>query len=109
MYIPRSRVCRVRSDEEIVLLVGDEVHPPQVHGLVAAIEANVALFGLARVSWRPDDQPLNVVEDALQVDVRLMSSSLKIAASSMNSTSFSESVSAAMLGTCCRVDGLGST
>ena len=67
--LPRTRVGRVRPDKEVVLLVGDEVHPPQVHGLVAAIEANVSLFGLARVSRRPDDKSLDVAEDALVLRV----------------------------------------
>ena len=52
-------------------MIGDEVHPSQVHGLVAAVEADVPLFGLARVSGRPDDQPLDVVEDPLVFGVRI--------------------------------------
>ena len=64
-YVPFSRIGRVWTYEQIVFLIGDEVHPAHVHGLVAAVEANVALFGLARVPRRADDQALDVVEDAL--------------------------------------------
>ena len=41
-----------------------KVHPAQVHGLVAAVEADVALLGLARVAGRTDHQALDVGQDA---------------------------------------------
>lgn len=69
LVIPRSRVGGVGPNEEVVFLVGDKVHPAHVHGLVAAVEANVALFGLARVSRGPDDQPLYVIQYALVLAV----------------------------------------
>ena len=52
-------------------MVGDEVDPAEVHGLVAAVEADVALLGLARVARRPDHQPLDVGQDALVLRVRV--------------------------------------
>ena len=69
--LPRSWVCRVWSDEKVIFLVGDEVHPAQVHRLMASIEAYVAFFGLPRMSRRPDDQPLDVIKDALVLRVRI--------------------------------------
>ena len=63
VLVPFSRIGRVRSNEKIVFLIGDEVHPAHVHRLVASIEANVTLFGLARVTGRPNDQPLYVIEN----------------------------------------------
>ena len=52
-------------------MIRDEVHPSKVHCLITSVEANVALFGLARMSRRPDDQPLYIVEDALVLRVRI--------------------------------------
>ena len=40
---PAPGIGRVRPDVDVVLLVGDEAHLAQVHGLVAAVEADVAL------------------------------------------------------------------
>ena len=63
--VPFSRIGGIWTDEQIVFLIGDEVHPSHVHGFVAAIEANVALFGLSRMSRRADDQSLDIIENAL--------------------------------------------
>ena len=67
--IPRSGISCIRPDVEVVLLIGDEVNPPEVHGLVAAVEADVAFLGLARVSRRTDDQPLDIGQDSLVLGV----------------------------------------
>ena len=40
---PAPGIGRVRPDVDVVLLVGDEAHLAQVHGLVATVEADVAL------------------------------------------------------------------
>ena len=64
-HSPDSWVGSVWTDEQIVLLVGDEVHSAQVHCLVASVEANVAFFGLSSVARRPDYQPLDVVQNPL--------------------------------------------
>ena len=40
---PAPGIGRVRPDVDVVLLVGDEADLPQVHGLVAPVEADVAL------------------------------------------------------------------
>ena len=66
---PAPGFRRVRPDVDVVLLVGDEADLAQVHGLVAAVEADVALPGLARVSRRPDDLALDVGQHALVLRV----------------------------------------
>ena len=58
--LPIPRVGSVRPNEDIIFLICDEVDSAQVHGFVAAVEANVALFGLSRVARRPYHQPLDV-------------------------------------------------
>ncbi len=68
---PCAWVSRVWPDEKVVFLVGNKVHTSHVHGLVAAIEANVAFFGLAGVTRRSNDQTLNIIEDSLVLRVRV--------------------------------------
>ena len=69
--VPCSRVGCVWPDEQVVFLVGDEVDPAKVHGLVSSVEADVSFLGLARVSGRPYDQSVDVAEDALIFRVRV--------------------------------------
>ena len=58
----------------------DEVHPPEVHGFVAAVEADVAFLGLARVARWADHQPLDVGQNALVLGVGVHSvSSVQLA------------------------------
>ena len=69
MASPASGICGVRPDVDVVLVMRDEVHLAQVHGLVGGVEADVALFRLASVSRRSDDQTLDVGQDALVLAV----------------------------------------
>ena len=68
---PRSGICRIRSDVEVILLVSDEVHPAEVHGFVTAIETDVSFFGLAGVAWWPDNQPLDVGQNSFIFRIRI--------------------------------------
>ena len=69
--MPCPRVSSVRPDKQVVFLVGDEVDPAKVHGLVCSVEADVSFLGLARVSGRPYHQSVDVAEDALIFRVRV--------------------------------------
>ncbi len=70
-HLPRSGIRRVRSYKEVVLLVGNKVHASEIHGLVAAVEADVAFFCFSRVARWSDHQPLDVIKDALVLGVRV--------------------------------------
>lgn len=59
----------VRPDEEIVLVLGDQVYPAEITGLESSVEADVALFGFAAVTWRSHHHLVYVAQTTLGIAV----------------------------------------
>lgn len=62
-----ARAAGIRPHEEVVLQLSDVVCPAQVPALEGRVETQLAPLGLAAVSRRPHDQPVEVAETAFTI------------------------------------------